>query len=810
MPLRNRPAAGSPAGGVRVVIETEAGALRSVREAVAPFGVHVLRSVGELIDAIVPYSALERVAALPTVRYVREPARPVADSPVLVGNLAEPRLRAWQWTGLRGAGVKVAVIDLGFVNLLELKQQGYLPADVATVNYCAAGIVGSNTFHGSAVASILHAAAPDAELTLICVDSEVGLAQAEQYAEDNGIQIVNHSVSWLNTGRGDGSGGAGTPDAIVSKAADAGILWINSAGNFGRAHWGGAFEDSDGDGWHEYFDSIYPRWGNRVYANSYGDDVCLALKWDEWPAAQTDLDLYVVKEDSGRLVGASENEQSGTQPPTEEVCFETVPYAAYFVLIHRYAGTASPRIDLYSDRGLELNIPESSIGDPASSPDAFAITTSCGTYPHDTIWPGQGPTIDGRVKPDLGAPDHVTAPGYGIGGSICSDLGFVGSSAAAPHVAGAAALVLEQFPTLSAAQVRSYLEENAFVPAAFSPSNNRIGHGLLRLPHRSPTVQTSQGMTAGAGALNTVLGAFVERATSLRIGSLGVALPSQGNLDMVDFVVPDDAVSAPITVTTPEGTAVSPEPFLVGARVDSVEPYFGCEGTPVTLKGGGFLNATALKIGTTPVADFEVVSATELRFVVPRVELGGTVVVTTTGGIEGGNRPFQVSPPGAPNVTAFAPVKAAVGSTVTVTGTKLKCVIQVVVGNMEIPNYTVAADGRTLRFVVPPGAASGPIYIANLSATVRTKKLLTVLPPPPPPSIKSFSPTHGKVGAKVKISGKSLGGATSVKFNGTSASFAQSGDTITAIVPAGATTGPVSVTTPSSTATTAKSFVVNP
>ena len=58
--------------------------------------------------------------------------------------------------------------------------------------------------------------APSAQLFLICVESEVGLANAVGYAKANGITIVNHSVGWFNTSRGDGTGGAGTPDAIVA------------------------------------------------------------------------------------------------------------------------------------------------------------------------------------------------------------------------------------------------------------------------------------------------------------------------------------------------------------------------------------------------------------------------------------------------------------------------------------------------------------------------------------------------------------------------------------------------------------------
>jgi DNA/RNA endonuclease G (NUC1) len=77
------------------------------------------------------------------------------------------------------------------------------------------------------------------------------------------------------------------------------------------------------------------------------------------------------------------------------------------------------------------------------------------------------------------------------------------------------------------------------------------------------------------------------------------------------------------------------------------------------------------------------------------------------------------------------------------------------------------------------------------------------------PSITSFSPGSGAVGAGVTITGTHFTGASSVTFNGTSASFTVNSSTsISATVPAGATTGPIKVVAPGGLATSSSSFTV--
>ena len=126
-------------------------------------------------------------------------------------------------------------------------------------------------------------------------------------------------------------------------------------------------------------------------------------------------------------------------------------------------------------------VPARSLGFPADSPDAITVGAVDVSSPY-TFEPysSQGPTFGaggtcsgGSTKPDIAAYANVSTVSYGA-------TGFAGTSAATPHVAGAAALILDAIPGYSVSQLQDYLESNAIDMGA-AGKDNLYGSGRLYL-----------------------------------------------------------------------------------------------------------------------------------------------------------------------------------------------------------------------------------------------------------------------------------------------------------------------------------------
>jgi subtilisin family serine protease len=462
---------------VRVIVKFRDGQRADMPAAVAGGEESAFRN---LVQASVPFGELEALSEAPGVVQVRPPLEPipyVTSQGVGLSNADD-----WHLQGLTGAGVKVAVLDLGF--------QGYasrlgteLPASVTAMSFRAdADITGGGIPHGTAVAEVVHDMAPEAQLYLVNFDTEVELANAAAWLDSQGVQVVNASWGYFVSGPGDGTG---IVNDVVSASVANGAFWSIAAANHAQKHWSGLFADSDGDSFHEYSGPLDE--GNLLFGSLFGtmlagEQMTVELKWnDPWGSACRDYDLYILRTvgQGTQIVGASENVQNdGVDCVTGAEPWESISIAApvtdeYYVVVSEFASTSDAFLHLYSyGHDYLKSVAAGSLGQPADNAAGLTVGAVNWATP-GTIesFSSRGPTDDGRTKPDLVASDGVANATYGA---------FSGTSASSPHLAGAAALVLQRSPCLEPVALKSLLAAST-VDLGAPGADNTFGAGRLLL-----------------------------------------------------------------------------------------------------------------------------------------------------------------------------------------------------------------------------------------------------------------------------------------------------------------------------------------
>ncbi|MFM8311728.1 MAG: IPT/TIG domain-containing protein, partial [Ilumatobacteraceae bacterium] len=236
------------------------------------------------------------------------------------------------------------------------------------------------------------------------------------------------------------------------------------------------------------------------------------------------------------------------------------------------------------------------------------------------------------------------------------------------------------------------------------------------------------------------------------------------------------------------------------------DPLTGPAGTSVLITGLDFTFATAVAFNGTS-AQFTVVNDTSITTTVPVGATNGPISVTTGAGTGTSTTNFIVGLP-APTIASFTPTSGGIGTSVTILGDNFQPDSQVRFNGALAGNVTVVSLTE-ITAVVPAGTTTGPISVTTTSGTGTSAANFTFVPPP---TVTTFTPLSGIIGSTVTVNGSNLTGA-SVRFNGTLAvtvTVANNGNSLTAVVPAGATTGQISVTTTGGTATSTASFVVLP
>ncbi|WP_083255225.1 ricin-type beta-trefoil lectin domain protein [Amycolatopsis orientalis] len=454
-----------------------------LRNAVKAVGGTVSAAQPGRVRAAVAEDKVDELAKQPGVREVKRPTR-VLPSSVTSEGVGVSGAQAWIDTNNKGAGVKIGILDVGFAGLAAAQAAGELPSGTQLVTN------GSNCLdatiddpHGVNVAEIVHDMAPAAQLYLACVEDDMGFAPAADWLQQQGVRIISAAIAVPGAGRGDGTGpDVNSPAQVVQRSRQAGILWSAAAGNYGERHFAGQAADRTGA-------STWVEFNGASEVNSFsvgaGQPATVTLRWDAWPVTTKDLDLYITDQAAAptgpndpHVVARStlaQRDTAGGGAPVEEATFtnDSGSGGTYYAWVKNNNAPFTTKFDLYLTKlgktgGFQWSTPAGSIAEPASSPYVLATGATKPASGQLEPYSSHGPTVDGRTKPDITGFASVSTS------ASAPDL-FTGTSAAAAHVAGVAALFKGANAQLDAAQLEYLLKSRAKAVSGGAPNDWGVG-----------------------------------------------------------------------------------------------------------------------------------------------------------------------------------------------------------------------------------------------------------------------------------------------------------------------------------------------
>ena len=508
-------------------------------EALAVLGVVVERHRPDLGRAQyqAPATALSALARLPGVSFVRLPAyaRTTTGSTLSEGDAA---LRAdavrsnWDLTG---AGVRIGVISDGARGLEESQASGDAPVLADQRAFDADGLEAGS--EGTAMIEIVHDLAPDAVISFANAGTDLDMIEAVNYlAARNDIVVDDLGFVFPDDQQ---SAVSVNTAAALSNAAWPIRAYITAVGNYARRHYAGRFEagpdgrtlglesagavhrfraaqgttDAQGAG---------PAPFNEIFLGT-DDRADVLLFWDDpWGESSNNYDLYLLNSQNVRVAASRERQGGANDLPKERLLFTNEgPPGRFRIVVQNFRdGAAARKLELFaftsvlSSKATTLNFNRVASSMLAQSDAGGGVISVGAIYQGEPgldavqVTSSRGPTNNGAMKPDLTAVDGVSVTGHGGFGTP-----FFGTSAAAPHVAAVAALLLEARPSLLAVSGGNPIAARAVLRALLTESAVDLG-------------EAGADNTYGAGRLDAVLA--VEQALSrvVSVSSDGDAGPA--------------------------------------------------------------------------------------------------------------------------------------------------------------------------------------------------------------------------------------------------------------------------------------------
>ena len=400
---------------------------------------------------------------------------------------------------ITGENVTVAVIDDSFI-LSDDSISGTISYSALfdSAGYCNGLISCGKTYdnsHGTAVAGIISDMAPDVSLEVYAITNSIDFVNTISHIIQRGeADVISISLGFPTLG-GDGTTGNfrdGT--SHVAKAVDlaksAGIIVISASGNDGQRHWNGQYTpsstvspDSIGlSGYQSVMEFAPEKTGTQKACLPISHSSLTLMSWDSWYVTNQNYDLFLYDDTMNNILRDSrsnQNEIPGT--PLERIYGGAVPSAC--LVIASYDSTENHNFHVYSIGGQILDesllVSENSISTPADA--ASTISVGAINYSTDTLesFSSRGPTDDGRDKPEICGYNRVSTS-QGVFSP------FVGTSSAAPHVAGATALLISAYPSYDSYDIENILLQKADITNEVYSAQNLCGSGIVSLQNILP------------------------------------------------------------------------------------------------------------------------------------------------------------------------------------------------------------------------------------------------------------------------------------------------------------------------------------
>ena len=430
--------------------------------------VELVDDASGIVQAWLPFAQVEAIARLPFVTRIT----PASYATSRVGSVTSEGDRILKAAdlrealGVRGSGVKVGVIGPGLEGLSMAQATGDVP-EITEVDPIAPGIG-----EGTALLEIVHDMAPEADLAFCGPETSLEMVDCIKKLINNfGAEILVDDLGFFDEPFfEDGPVAQAVADAVAD-----GVIYASAAGNDAEIHYEADFVgfDAGADGMlHDFGMAVGP-------VNDTTMDLLLApvlppnegvavlLQWnDRFGASGNNYDLFL-RDEAGALLASSTDIQDGNDDPAEALVFANRSGAQMRVkvVIRLVAGEARRLEMFFLGSGVtleEYGVPAGSVfGHPAV---VGVLATGAIRASNLVVEPftSQGPAridfpaLENRPKPDIAATDGVSVSGAGPFSSI-----FFGTSAAAPHVAGIAALLKNAAPTATAADIRQAIRDSA-------------------------------------------------------------------------------------------------------------------------------------------------------------------------------------------------------------------------------------------------------------------------------------------------------------------------------------------------------------